>query len=87
MEDVAAGAALWVHMGGWDELGSPVGSEPDLPAFVVHHPVMVTAQQAAVVHTRRPALDGRHNMMPLGLAPVSRTDTGVLSIILGADVA
>src|SRR5262249_25163600 len=45
-----------VDVGGWDEFGSSIRSEPNLPVAVVNQPMMVPAQGDGVVQIRRAAV-------------------------------
>jgi hypothetical protein len=62
-------------MGGWDEFGSSVGSEADLPVVVVDDAVVVPAQEDTVVDVGQPADQPGDDVMclrPPGRAITSR---------------
>jgi hypothetical protein len=52
---VAEGPALGVDAFGRDDLGEPVGGDPDLPLAVVDEPVVAAAEQGPVVQVGLPA--------------------------------
>jgi hypothetical protein len=51
---VAAGLPVGVDPGRWQEFGSSVVGDADVPAVVVHDSVVVVAKQGEVVQIRWP---------------------------------
>jgi hypothetical protein len=63
---VAPGLSFGVHIGGWDELGKPIGGvDPDLPTAVVDQPVMMSTEENRVVQRGMTAVGPMLDMVPV----------------------